>query len=167
MRAYSADLRERVLADCDGGLGTRAVAAEYRASESRVRRLKQARREAGRTTPATQRRGPAPGWVAHADAIRAAVAAAPGATPAEYRPRLAVRSSRPALAGAPVALGRSRNKRPSGPAGRTARTERRPGPRGGPARRGWSRTGWGSRARRGRAPAWPGPTAGARRARGR
>ena len=83
MRAYSADLRGRVLADCDGGLGTRAVAAKYRVSEAWVRRLKQVRREVGRTTPADQRRGPTPGWVAHADAIRAAVAADPDATLAD------------------------------------------------------------------------------------
>jgi len=40
MRAYSADLRERVPADCDAGSGSRAVAARYRVSESWVRRLK-------------------------------------------------------------------------------------------------------------------------------
>jgi transposase len=122
MRAYSADLRERVLADCDGGLGTRAVAAKYRVSESWVRRLKQVRREAGRTTPDDQRRGPTPGWVAHADAIRAAVAAAPDATLAEYRRRFALPLSRSALARALAALGLSRKKSRSGPASRTART---------------------------------------------
>jgi transposase len=122
MRAYSADLRERVLADCDGGLGTRAVAARYRVSESWVRRLKQVRRESGRTTPATQRRGPTPGWVAHADAIRAAVAADPDATLVEYRQRFALPLSRSALARALAALGLSRKKSPSGPARRTART---------------------------------------------
>ncbi len=122
MRAYSADLRVRVLADCDRGVGTRAVAAKYRVSESWVRRLKQVRREAGRTTPADQRRGPRPGWVAHADAIRAAVAAAPDATLAEYRQRFALPLSRSALARALAALGLSRKKSRSGPASRTART---------------------------------------------
>jgi transposase len=122
MRAYSADLRERVLADCDGGLGTRAVAAKYRVSESWVRRLKQVRRQTGRTTPADQRRGPTPGWVAHADAIRSAVAADPDATLAEYRQRFALPLSRSALARAFVALGLSRKKSRSGPASRTAPT---------------------------------------------
>ena len=122
MRVYSADLRERVLADCDGGLGTRAVAAKYRVSEPWVRRLKQVRRETGRTTPAAQRRGPTPGWVAHADAIRAAVAAAPDATLAEYRQRFALPLSRSALARALAALGLSRKKSRSGPPSRTART---------------------------------------------
>jgi transposase len=122
MRAYSADLRERVLADCDGGVGTRAVAAKYRVSESWVRRLKQTRRETGRIAPAAQRRGPTPGWVAHADAIRAAVAAAPDATLAEYREQFALPLSRSALARALVALGLSRKKSRSGRPSRTART---------------------------------------------
>ena len=122
MRAYSADLRERVLADCDGGLGTRAVAAKYRVSESWVRRLKQARRETGRIAPADQRRGPTPGWVTHADAIRAAVAADPDATLAEYRQRFALPLSRSALARALAALGLSRKKSRSGRPSRTART---------------------------------------------
>ena len=122
MRAYSADLRERVLADCDTGSGTRAVAAKYRVSESWVRRLKQVRRQTGRTVPANQRRGPTPGWVAHADAIRAAVAADPDATLAEYRQRFTLPLSRSALARALAALGLSRKKSRSGPASRTART---------------------------------------------
>lgn len=122
MRAYSADLRERVLADCDAGLGTRAVAAKYRVSESWVRRLKQVRQETGRTTPVDQRRGPTPGWVSHADAIRAAVAADPDATLAEYRQRFALPLSRSALARALIVLGLSRKKSRSGPASRTART---------------------------------------------
>jgi transposase len=122
MRAYSADLRERVLADCDAGIGTRAVAAKYRVSESWVRRLKQVRRQTGRITPADQRRGPTPGWVAHAEAIRAAVATAPDATLAEYRQRFALPLSRSALARALVALGLSRKKSRSGQPSRTAPT---------------------------------------------
>ena len=43
MRAYSMDLRVRVLADSDAGMGTRVVAAKYRVSESWVRWLKQRR----------------------------------------------------------------------------------------------------------------------------
>ena len=36
MRAYSPDLRQRVLADCDRGLTTRVVATKYSVSESWV-----------------------------------------------------------------------------------------------------------------------------------
>jgi transposase len=122
MRAYSNDLRERVLADCDAGVGTRAVAARYRVSESWVRRLKQVRRETGRTAPAAHGGGRAPGWVAHADAIRAAVATAPDATLAEYRVRFGLPLSKSALARALVALGLSRKKSRSGRPSRTART---------------------------------------------
>ncbi len=42
MKPYSADLRQRVLADCDEGEATSAVASKYRVSESWVRRLKRA-----------------------------------------------------------------------------------------------------------------------------
>ena len=121
MRAYSMDLRVRVLADCDAGVGTRAVATKYTVSESWVRRLKQVRRDAGRVAPAA-RRSPAPAWVAHADAIRAAVAARPDATLAEYRHRLALPVSVPTLARALVALGLVRKKSRSGRPSRTART---------------------------------------------
>lgn len=51
MRAYSMDLRERVLADCDAGVTTRAVAQKYRVSESWVRRLKPRRAATGETAP--------------------------------------------------------------------------------------------------------------------
>lgn len=51
MDAYSVDLRRRVFADSDAGLGTREVALKYRVSESWVRRLKQRRRETGETLP--------------------------------------------------------------------------------------------------------------------
>jgi transposase len=122
MRAYSADLRERVLADCDGGMGTRAVARKYRVSESWVRRLKQTRRQTGRVTPAAQRHGPAPGWVAHADRIRAAVAAAPDATLAELKARLGLAVSLATLWRAVRGLGLTVKKKSSGLPSRTART---------------------------------------------
>lgn len=122
MRAYSTDLRERVLADGDAGIGTRAVARKYRVSESWVRRLKQARRQTGRIAPAAQRRGRVPGWVTYADRIREAVRQAPDATLAEYRARFALPLSRSALARALAALGLPRKKSRSGRPSRTAPT---------------------------------------------
>ena len=74
MRAYSLDLRERVLADCDAGLGTTATAAKYRVSPAWVRRLKQRRREAGEVAPRVPATGPKPSWQAYADPLRAAIA---------------------------------------------------------------------------------------------
>ncbi len=47
MRAYSMDLRNRVLAMCDAGRTTREVARVLDVSEAWVRRLKQRRREEG------------------------------------------------------------------------------------------------------------------------
>ncbi len=47
MKAYSMDLRKRVLAMCDAGRTTREVARVFDVSEPWVRRLKQRRREEG------------------------------------------------------------------------------------------------------------------------
>jgi len=47
MPTYSLDLRQRVLADCDAGLKTKAVAEKYGVSRTWVRSLKQRRRETG------------------------------------------------------------------------------------------------------------------------
>ena len=122
MRAYSMDLRERVLRDCDGGMGTKAVAEKYSVSPSWVRRLKQRRREDDRVAPADQRHGPRPGWEPHADEIRLAVREAPDLTLREYIERYALAVSKSALARGLAALGLSRKKSRSGPASRTART---------------------------------------------
>ena len=51
MRAYSMDLRERVLSDSDAGMQTAQVAEKYSVSKSWVRRLKQRRRESGQIAP--------------------------------------------------------------------------------------------------------------------
>jgi transposase len=81
------DLRERVLADSDGGMGTREVATKYRVSESWVRRLKQRRRESGEIGPRHRRPTP-PKWLPHAQRLRELVEEQPDATLAELRGRL-------------------------------------------------------------------------------
>lgn len=58
MRAYSMDLRERVLRDSDVGLRSVAVAEKYDVSRAWVDRLKQRRRETGEVAPRAQRYGP-------------------------------------------------------------------------------------------------------------
>ena len=55
MRAYSRDLRERVLADCDAGLSNDEVARKFSVSASWIRRLKQRRRETGSIDPRPHR----------------------------------------------------------------------------------------------------------------
>jgi transposase len=88
VQAYSLDLRQRVLADCDRGLATRAVATKYSVSESWLRRLKQRRRETGAIAPRPSNPGPKPSWHAYADHLREAIRQTPDATLAELRDRL-------------------------------------------------------------------------------
>jgi len=88
MQPYSSDLRQRVLADCDEGMATSAVASRFRVSESWVRRLKQRRRETGSSEPIAQRHGPRPKWSPHAQAIAEAVRREPDATLEEHRAAL-------------------------------------------------------------------------------
>src|SRR4051794_19869057 len=98
MKAYSMDLRERVLRDCDAGLGTQAVAQKYTVSASWVRRLKHRRRQTEQVAPPPQRHGPEPSWEALADKIRVAVREAPDLTLREYLERYALPLSKSALA---------------------------------------------------------------------
>lgn len=80
MKAYSPDLRERVLLDCDAGLETRQAAVKHRVSESWIRRLKQRRRETGETTPRPCRNRRVAKWLAHAERLRELVRQRPDAT---------------------------------------------------------------------------------------
>jgi transposase len=121
VKPYSIDLRERILADCDGGLTTSQVAAKFRVSPSWVRRLKQRRRETGQVAPAEYRHGPGPSWGSYAQPLREAVAAQPDATLGELKARLALAVAISTLWRAVAALGLSVKKKSSGPPSRTAR----------------------------------------------
>src|SRR5262245_22790121 len=91
MRAYSLDLRERVLADCDAGATTAAVARRFTVSPAWVRRLKQRRRATGEVAPRRGRPGPKPGLAAGTpDGGRLATLARSAAdlTAREFRDRL-------------------------------------------------------------------------------
>jgi transposase len=112
VRAYSSDLRERVLADCDAGMATADVATKYRVSASWVRRLKQRRRETGSTAPKAQRHGPKPGWAEHAEQIARAVRDRPDATLEEHRAGLGAGLSTSSLWRAIKALGLTVKKKP-------------------------------------------------------
>lgn len=76
MRAYSMDLRVRVLADGDEGVATAAVARKHRVSPAWVRRLKPRRAATGETAPRPGGRR-VPVLTTEADRIRAAIADAP------------------------------------------------------------------------------------------
>ena len=91
MRAYSMDLRVRVLADSDAGMNTSAVAAKYAVSPAWVRRLKQRRRTTGQTTPRRGRPGPKPSLAqgtAQGDRLAQLAATEPDLSAAEFRDRL-------------------------------------------------------------------------------
>ena len=122
MRAYSMDLRERVLADCEAGAAPAAVAAKYRVSASWVRRVRQRKRDRGEAAPRAGGRGPKPSWDAYADRLRQAVADDPDATLKELKARLGLAAALSTLWRAVAALGltlkKSRPTRPSRPARR-------------------------------------------------
>lgn len=90
MDSYSMDLRQRVLADCDAKMETRAVATKYRVSESWVRRLKQRRRESGEIAPRPPRNKVQPRWLPYVDRLKELVDEQPDATLRELRDRLGV-----------------------------------------------------------------------------
>jgi transposase len=70
MEAYSKEFRRDVLRACDAGGGTRDVTLRFDVSESRVRRIKQERRDQGKTAPkATRTRRKV--WEPHAEWILA------------------------------------------------------------------------------------------------
>jgi transposase len=121
MRAYSMDLRARVLTAVDGGAGTRAVAERFAVSASWVRRLKQRRAATGEVAPRPGGRRP-PALAADADRIRAAVRSTPDATLAELKAGLGLAVSLATLWRAVHALGLTVKKKRSGRPNRTGRT---------------------------------------------
>jgi transposase len=152
MRAYSPDLRQRILADCDRGLTTRAVATKYSVSESWVRRLQQRRRLTGEIAPRPCAHGPKPSWDAYADRLRAAILQTPDATLCELRQRLQLTVALSTLWRAIAALGLSVKKKSRGPRSRTGPTSRPKGSSGGPSNRPSTLSASSSSMRRGRAP---------------
>ena len=121
MRAYSMDLRQRVLEDCDAGVATPAVAAKYRVSPAWVRRLKQRRAATGEVAPRPAGRR-VPALAADADRIRAAIRDHPDATLAELRDRLGRAVSLATLWRAVAALGLTVQKKRRGRPSRTGTT---------------------------------------------
>lgn len=100
--AYSKEFRREVLAACDSGRGTREVAVAFKVSESWVRRIKQERREQGKTAP-KQTRNRRPKWWDEKDRIVELVTATPDISLSELQSELRTRLSRATLC---VALNR-------------------------------------------------------------
>jgi transposase len=121
MQAYSMDLRNRILEDCDAGIGTREVATKYRVSESWVRRLKQRRRETGEIAPRRSGTKQGPKWLAYAEDLQQLVDEQPDATLGELRERLGRKVSPQTLSRALRALQLTFKKKSSVPPSRTGR----------------------------------------------
>jgi transposase len=84
MKAYSEDLRRRVLAGVDRGLPRSEAARVFGVSRATVKRYLALRRETGALAP-RPRRGPPPiKTAALRDALPPRLAAAPDATPGEH-----------------------------------------------------------------------------------
>jgi len=148
MKAYSMDLRKRVLADCDTGLGTKAVAEKYRVSPAIVRRWKQRRRENGELGP-RRSGGRRPRQVDRA-AVAAAVRAQPDATLRELRDALGLDVSIQTMWRVLRELGVSFKKKSCTPPSKTAPTSRRRERTGGLGKSDSTRVGLSSSTRRGR-----------------
>ena len=96
MVPYSKEMRREVLAACDRGEGTRVVALRFRCSESWVRRVKQERRELGKTAPLLTRRR-TPKWDAYREQIVELIAQRPDMTLQELKDELETTLSRQTL----------------------------------------------------------------------
>ena len=91
-RCYSKEFRREVLAACDKDGGTREVATRFDVSESWVRRIKQERRELGKTAPCLTRNR-IPEWAVYSDQIIAIYAARPDTTLKELKEELGTKLS--------------------------------------------------------------------------
>jgi transposase len=93
-RAYSADLRERVLADCEAGLGRAAAAQRYHVGERTVYRWLAEARAEGRRTAKPHAGGRRPLVAGTEDTLRDLVAARHDATLAEHAEAYEARTGR-------------------------------------------------------------------------
>jgi transposase len=146
MKAYSMDLRKRVLADSDAGLATKPVAEKYGVSRTWVRSLKQRRRETGEIAPRV-----GGGRKPKIDRARLAalVQQQPDATLVELRERLGLQCSLSAIWMALDALRITFKKKRSALPNKTGPTSRRNGRTGRPVKSGSTRGGLSSSMKRG------------------
>ena len=123
MNAYSMDLRERVVAACDRGEGTREqIAKRFSVGAARVYRLLQRRRDTGSIAPKPHGGGQKPAFdPPAAERLRQAVADRPDATLEELREAVGAACGTSAVHRAPVKLGLPRKESRSGPPSRTTR----------------------------------------------
>lgn len=133
MKAYSIDLRKRVLADCDAGIEVRQVGVKYNVSESWIRRLRQRRRENDEVAPRI-RRAREPKWLAIKDQLVRLVTARPDATLSELKEEIQTPLSLNTLCRALQKLKLTVKKKSSVRPNKTGRTSHRGGSSGGSGR---------------------------------
>jgi transposase len=155
-RAYSIDLRQRVLVAHEAGEGSQAeVARRYRVGERTLSGWLKAARAEGRRGPKPRGGGRAP-LGGEATTLATLVAERNDATLAEYADRLVertgVRRSLAAVCRALQALGLVRKKRRFGPPSRTGRMSSRDGRRGALSWPGSRLSAWSSSTRPGSTP---------------
>jgi len=127
MRAYSADLRTRVLEAAEAGETTVELADRFAVSTAWVRRVRQRHRQTGEVAPRRPARTRAPKLRDHLPRIRELLTATPDLTLAELRYALALSTVWAAVRAAGYTRKKSRSGRPS----KTGPTSPPPGPRGG------------------------------------
>ena len=84
-KAYSQDLRERVMAAVESGTGAYAAASIFRVSVSYIYKLLGRRKRTGETSARPWAGDPKPKLAAHDEALRAGVMSEPDATLAELQ----------------------------------------------------------------------------------
>ncbi len=84
-RAYSQDLRERVMAAVESGTGAYAAASVFQVSVSYIYKALGRRRTTGETSARPWAGGPKPKLAAHDEGLRARVMSKPDATLAELQ----------------------------------------------------------------------------------
>ena len=121
MKAYSMDLRERVVAACDARDGTREqIAVRFSVSVTWLHQLLRRRRDTGSIAPRPRGGGRVPAFdEAAATRLREAVRADNDATLAELGRAAGVACSVPAVYRALARLGITRKKSRNGPPSRT------------------------------------------------
>jgi transposase len=122
IRTKYGQIRAQLLADCDAGLPTKAVAEKYSVSRAWVRRLKQRRREDGRIEPRSTRNKRVRTLDAHLDRLRELIAATPDLTLEELREELGVTVAIGTMWAAVARLGMTVKKKRIAPRSKTART---------------------------------------------
>jgi len=121
--AYSKEFRREVLSVCDSGKGTREVALQFKVSESWVRRIKQERRELGKTAPLLTRNR-TPEWAVHTEQIKEIYAERPDTTLKELKAELGTKLSTGTLCVALQKLRLTFKKKSSLPRSKSAKTSR-------------------------------------------